>query len=36
MRMDRLTTRLQIALTDAQSVAVGRDHNLLDLSLIHI
>ncbi|WP_119395443.1 ATP-dependent chaperone ClpB [Salinibius halmophilus] len=30
MRMDRLTTRLQIALTDAQSVAVGRDHNLLD------
>jgi ATP-dependent Clp protease ATP-binding subunit ClpB len=27
MRMDRLTSRLQSALSDAQSLAVGRDHN---------
>ncbi len=30
MRMDRLTTRLQQALSDAQSIAAGRDHNQLD------
>ena len=27
MRMDRMTSRLQAALADAQSLAVGRDHN---------
>jgi len=27
MRIDRLTNQLQIALSDAQSLAVGRDHN---------
>jgi ATP-dependent Clp protease ATP-binding subunit ClpB len=27
MRMDRLTSRLQSALADAQSLALGRDHN---------
>jgi ATP-dependent Clp protease ATP-binding subunit ClpB len=30
MRPDRLTTRFQSALADAQSLAVGRDHNALD------
>src|ERR1043165_8693749 len=28
MRMDKLTSRFQQALADAQSLAVGRDHNL--------
>jgi hypothetical protein len=28
MRMDKLTSRFQQALSDAQSLAVGRDHNL--------
>ena len=27
MRMDKLTSKLQQALADAQSLAVGRDHN---------
>ncbi len=27
MRMDRMTSRLQAALSDAQSLAVGKDHN---------
>ena len=27
MRMDKLTSRFQQALSDAQSLAVGRDHN---------
>ena len=27
MRMDRMTSRLQAALADAQSLAVGKDHN---------
>ena len=30
MRMDKLTSRFQQALADAQSLAVGRDHNLLE------
>ncbi|MGY0560199.1 MULTISPECIES: ATP-dependent chaperone ClpB [unclassified Luteimonas] len=30
MRMDKLTTRFQQALADAQSLAVGRDHNLIE------
>ena len=30
MRIDRLTSKLQVALSDAQSLAVGRDHNQID------
>ncbi|UNK58110.1 ATP-dependent chaperone ClpB [Pseudoxanthomonas daejeonensis] len=30
MRMDKLTSRFQQSLADAQSLAVGRDHNLLE------
>ncbi len=30
MRMDRMTTKLQNALAEAQSLAVGRGHNQLD------
>ena len=30
MRVDRLTNQLQMALSDAQSLAVGRDHSRLD------
>ncbi len=30
MRMDKLTSRFQQALQDAQSLAVGRDHNLIE------
>ncbi|VUD68305.1 Chaperone protein ClpB [Thalassocella blandensis] len=30
MRIDRFTNQLQIALSDAQSIAVGRDHNQLE------
>ncbi len=30
MRIDRLTNQLQIALSDAQSIAVGRDHTNLE------
>ena len=30
MRMDRLTTRFQEALADAQSLAIGRDHQLIE------
>ena len=30
MRIDRLTNQLQIALSDAQSLAVGRDHSQLE------
>jgi len=30
MRMDKLTSRFQLALSDAQSLAVGRDHNLIE------
>ncbi|MEE9254554.1 MAG: Clp protease N-terminal domain-containing protein, partial [Pseudomonadales bacterium] len=28
--MDRLTSRLQMALADAQSLAVGKDHNYVE------
>src|SRR5690348_1972868 len=30
MRMDKLTSRFQQALADAQSLAVGRDHNFIE------
>ncbi|MGH8458623.1 MAG: Clp protease N-terminal domain-containing protein, partial [Nevskiales bacterium] len=30
MRMDKLTSRLQSALADAQSLAVGRDHTQIE------
>ena len=30
MRIDRLTNQLQTALSDAQSLAVGRDHSQLE------
>jgi ATP-dependent Clp protease ATP-binding subunit ClpB len=30
MRMDKLTSRFQQAIADAQSLAVGRDHNVLE------
>ncbi len=30
MRMDKLTTKFQMALADAQSVAVGRDHQYME------
>jgi len=30
MRMDKLTTRFQMALADAQSIAVGRDHQYVE------
>ena len=30
MRIDRLTSRLQMALSDAQSVALGKDHNFIE------
>ena len=30
MRLDRLTNQLQTALSDAQSLALGRDHNRID------
>ncbi|WP_428242503.1 ATP-dependent chaperone ClpB [Gynuella sp.] len=30
MRIDRLTSKLQLALSDAQSVAVGKDHNFIE------
>lgn len=30
MRIDRLTNQLQLALSDAQSLAVGRDHNHIE------
>ncbi len=30
MRMDKLTSRFQQTLSDAQSLAVGRDHNMLE------
>ena len=30
MRIDRLTSKLQVALSDAQSIAVGRDHNFIE------
>ena len=30
MRMDKLTSKLQLALSDAQSLAVGKDHNYIE------
>ena len=30
MRIDRMTSKLQVALSDAQSMAVGRDHSQID------
>ena len=30
MRMDKLTNQLQSALADAQSLALGRDHNFIE------
>jgi len=30
MRIDRLTSRLQVALSDAQSVALGKDHQFIE------
>jgi len=30
MRIDRLTSKLQVALSDAQSIALGRDHNFIE------
>src|SRR5690554_3976480 len=30
MRVDKLTNQLQLALSDAQSLAVGRDHSQLE------
>ncbi|VAW72906.1 ClpB protein [hydrothermal vent metagenome] len=30
MRMDKLTSKFQVALADAQSIAVGRDHNYIE------
>ena len=30
MRMDRFTNQLQLALADAQSLALGKDHNFID------
>ncbi len=30
MRMDRLTTSLQNALAESQSIALGHDHNQID------
>ena len=30
MRMDKLTSKFQLAIADAQSLAVGRDHQMID------
>jgi ATP-dependent Clp protease ATP-binding subunit ClpB len=30
MRMDKLTSKFQLALADAQSVATGMDHQLIE------
>ena len=30
MRMDKLTSKFQLALADAQSLAVGRDHSFIE------
>ncbi len=30
MRFDKLTTKFQMALSDAQSLAVGRDHQFIE------
>jgi ATP-dependent Clp protease ATP-binding subunit ClpB len=30
MRMDKMTSKFQLALADAQSLAVGRDHQFIE------
>ena len=30
MRMDKMTNQLQLALADAQSLALGKDHNFIE------
>lgn len=30
MRVDKLTSKFQMALADAQSLAIGRDHQFVD------
>ena len=30
MRMDKLTSKFQLAIADAQSLAVGRDHQFIE------
>jgi ATP-dependent Clp protease ATP-binding subunit ClpB len=30
MRLDRLTSKFQIAISDAQSLALGRDHQFIE------
>ena len=30
MRMDKFTTMFQMALADAQSIALGRDHQMIE------
>ena len=30
MRMDKLTSKFQLALADAQSLAVGKDHQFIE------
>ena len=30
MRMDKLTSKFQLAISDAQSLAVGRDHQFIE------
>lgn len=36
MRMDRLTSKLQMALSDAQSIALGKDHQFIEpVHLVH-
>ena len=32
MRLDRLTNQLQLAISDAQSMALGKDHNFIDVA----
>ena len=36
MRMDKLTSKFQLALSDAQSVAVGMDHQLIEPSHVMV
>ncbi len=30
MRLDRLTSKFQVAISDAQSLALGRDHQFIE------
>ena len=30
MRLDRLTNKFQLAISDAQSIAIGRDHQYIE------